>query len=325
MINRYCIDIDRRKSRGRFPPDYFISRLRLRMSPRRRLSHDAIAVMACVLSGCLAPAVTPPADRISAITSVLVVPVEAPPLEVIPDLIETRMPVFGQYQYETVPSLLLMTEKIYRHPGGILIAGLVGSEDTVREAQQRASAGEVLESSSVLKESWVSTLVLAEQAASVLNACQVRAVMSGHFRRLPIAGEDRTANLGNWRRAVRDWYAQDPSSIAYRRPGVGPVDAVLEIGVGSYRIFEGQTSVQVLLKLIDAGTGRVIGRTHAEDLSVDGEALALLGHEGEKFKSVVTHMGTRLLTDGLNALGLAQDFRSGGIRPAQAVAGNGLR
>lgn len=273
-----------------------------------------------VISGCMASAVVPATDRVSAIRNVLVVPVEAPPLEVIPDNIKNRMPVYGQYAFETVPSTLLMSEKIYRSPGGILVAGMVGIDDSVKEAElQPTSGGEALEPRAALKGDWVSTLVLAERAASTLNTGRVRAALSGHFLRLPIADEDRTANLGNWRGAIKAWYAQDQSSVDYRLAGVESVDAVLEVGVGSYRIFGGQTSLQVLLKLIDPGTGLVIGRTRAQDISVGGDALALLGHEGEHFKSVVTRMGTHLLTGGLNDLGLAQDIRSGGNRLDQTL------
>lgn len=267
--------------------------------------------MICVLSGCMASTVVPATDRASAIRNVLVVPVEAPPLEVIPDNIKNRMPVYGQYTFETVPSTLLMSEKLYRSPGGILVAGMVGMGDSVKEVElQPTTGGTALEPRAALKDDWVSTQVFAEHAASILNTSRVRATQSGQFLRLPIADGDRTANLGNWRGAIKAWYAQDQSSVDYRQTSSEPVDAVLEIGVGSYRIFGGQTSLQVLLKLIDPGTGRVIGRTRVQDIAVEGDALALLGHEGEYFKSVVTRMGSRLLTGGLNDLGLALDIRS---------------
>ena len=322
MIHRYCNNAPRQQQR-RFLPGYFINRLR---AGKRRFSCGALAIITCTLSACMAPAIAPTADRISAIRSMLIVPVETPPLEVIPDPVKNRIPAYGQYAYENVPPTQLMREKIYRNPGGILIAGKVGSSDSVELAEtQRTSGGAALQSSAALKDNWVSTLVLAEHAASTLSTGPVQAVMSKHFRRLPIAGENRTANLGHWHGAVRDWYAQDQSTVDYRQPGIGPVDAVLEIGVGSYRIFEGQTSLQVLLKLIDPGTGRVIGRARAEDISVEGSALALLGHEGENFKSVVTRMGTRLLTNGLSELGLAQAIRGGGIKPDQILAENRLR
>ena len=42
---------------------------------------------------------------------------------------------------------------------------------------------------------------------------------------------------------------------------VRSTDAVLEVGIANYRIFEGQTSLQVLLKLIDPVSRQVIART----------------------------------------------------------------
>ena len=56
-----------------------------------------------LLSGCLATPIKPSDNKMDEIHTILVVPVESPPLEVIPDLIETRFPVYNQYQYQSMP------------------------------------------------------------------------------------------------------------------------------------------------------------------------------------------------------------------------------
>ena len=84
-----------------------------------------------VLSGCLASPIKPSNHNMSEMRRILVASVESPPLEVIPDLIESRFPVYSQYQYQAMPSYLFLEEKIYQSPGGILIAGLVSKDDVV--------------------------------------------------------------------------------------------------------------------------------------------------------------------------------------------------
>ena len=75
------------------------------------------------------------------IRTILVVPVESPPLEVIPDLIETRFPVYNQYQYQSMPYYVFLEKKIYKNPGGILIAGLVSEDDSVPVADTSPDIG----------------------------------------------------------------------------------------------------------------------------------------------------------------------------------------
>jgi hypothetical protein len=90
---------------------------------------------------------------------------------------------------------------------------------------------------------------------------------------------------------------------------LGPehVDAVLEVGIESYRIFDAQTSLQVLIKLIDPDTRQVIGRISAKDFSVENSPQTLHSHEADQFKRLVTGMGTQLVARGFGDLGLVQN------------------
>ena len=115
----------------------------------------------------------------SEIRTVLVVPVESPPLEVIPDLIETRFPVYRQYQYQAMPYYVFLEKKIYKNPGGVLIAGLVSEDDSVPVAelhQTSASMGKSvsLEPAASLSENWTPTFVLAQEAVSQLNQGRIQ-------------------------------------------------------------------------------------------------------------------------------------------------------
>jgi len=74
-------------------------------------SYGVLLPLVLVLSGCLATPIKPSPYKMAQIRTILVVPVESPPLEVIPDLIETRFPVYRQYQYQAMPYNLFLEEK----------------------------------------------------------------------------------------------------------------------------------------------------------------------------------------------------------------------
>lgn len=268
--------------------------------------YSLLLFLLVALNACLAPPIKPPADRSGSLQSILVIPVEPPPLEVMPDLIESRLPIYRQN--DTVPYDLFLERKIYRNPGGVLIAGLVSYNDIVPEPSlpRIASVADNPELAPVasLAENWAPTLVLAREAAEMLTAGGFKAVSAEQYYPLPIAPGNRTANLAYWHNAIRQWYNGDTSSVDYRSHAKERVDAVLEVGIGTYRIFESQTPLQVLVKLIDPATGQVIGRADADAYPVAGAAPNLLDHEAEKFKQLVTDVGAKLVRRGLADLGL---------------------
>lgn len=271
--------------------------------------YGVLLILFLLLTGCTAAPIKPSAHKMDQIRTVLVVPVESPPLEVIPDPIETRFPVYNQFQYQSMPSSVYLEKTVYKNPGGVLIAGLVSKDDIMPIAdihQTPASIEKIagLEPTASLSENWTPTFILAQEAVSQLNGERINAILSKHYYHLPIASGDRNANLGNWRSAVEQWYDQNMSSVDYRQYDLEHVDAVLEVGIQTYSIFNAQTSLQVLIKLIDPDTRQVIGRISAKTLSVEDSPESLLNNEAESFKRLVADMGAQLVTQGLTDLGL---------------------
>ncbi|CAA9891500.1 conserved hypothetical protein [Candidatus Methylobacter favarea] len=325
MINNYYTTIPIGRSQPKTEPSFgknqyspsTLKKLLLWQILPRLKNYSVLLAFLLVLSGCMAEPIKPSAAKLQEIHSFLVVPVESPPLEVIPDLLETRSPVYSQYQFQNLPLSvqnlpvsLLLEKKIYRNPGGVLIAGLVSADDSVAVADihpAQDSAGKTLhlEPEASLQNHWSPTFILAQEVVSQLKANQVKAIMSKHYHPLPMAKEDRNANLGNWHDAIESWYGQDKSAIDYRQSGrANGVDAIVEVGIGRYRIFDAQTSLMVMIKLIDPATGQVIARTSAKTYSVEDSAQALLAPEADKFKLTVQKMGAKLITHELNELGL---------------------
>lgn len=248
------------------------------------------------LAGCLPETVKLSPAAQSAISSIRVVALESPPLEVMPDLLTRRMPVYRHYHNMVLP--FSPEVGLYRNPGGILISGRIGHGDNVTKVNLSN-----LETDA--DDTWTPTRELSAEAVSLLNAAGIDAVEDHRVRRLPWMTPEHRADLVSWRNAVERWYVSDSAELAHRRlAGSERSDAVLEVGVGRYKIFDGQVSLEVLVKLIDSRTGVVIARSSATTRALEAPTQALLDHEGERFKTVIREIGTRLLSQGFHEIGL---------------------
>lgn len=199
---------------------------------------------------------------------------------------------------ETIPLDSVLDRKVYRGPGGVLIAGWV-NETPAANLTTGFHDGKAL---------WMPTMMLAQRIASQLSSNgAIKAVVSERYYKLPLADEAQTAHLENWRSPIRQWYDRATASIDYSRYGADPVDAVLEVGLGGYSIWEEHVELQVLMKLVDPNTKQVLGRKRSAAYPAIGDAQALLNGDGEKFKQFVTQTGTELTADGLRYFGFVSE------------------
>ncbi|CAD6873501.1 hypothetical protein [Methylomonas fluvii] len=255
-------------------------------------------VLPILLAGCAAPSIRPAASQVDQLHSILIVPVEAPPLEVIPDLIERRDPAYRHAQ-NMVLGLALPT-KLYQTAGGILVTGMVYGDQTQHaDAITKASptnAGGFAKTDL----HWTPALVSAQKLRNLLAVENRKSELSRDYYHLPWA--EGSASLPRWHEAIQAWYGLDWTPVNYVERG--DYDAILEVGVGRYRIFEGQTSLQVMIKLIDPVSRRVIARTLAQSFKVDDEALASLDDDGAAFKELIGNMAVPLLRQTLGDIGL---------------------
>ena len=261
-------------------------------------SKGFVFLCAMLLSGCWAAAIKPPVAGVKQLHTLLLVPVEAPPLQIIPDPLFSKVPVYAHYQNMALDFAL--PQALYTIAGDVLVAGLVSAPEDRPKLHVQATPW--LPSTELTAQSaWMPTLEVVQQAAQQLGAQGIKTVLSPNFLRLPLPAAQRDAQLQHWHAAVVDWYAQPNSSADYRQQSV---DAVLELGIANYRIFEGQTSVQLLLKLIDPTSGRVLARTRA-DTFVLADAPVLQDDDSTPFKQQLTQMQTQLLRQCLQELGWA--------------------
>ena len=258
-------------------------------------------LLASLTFGCWAPAIEPDADALKRIHVILLVPVESPPLEVQPDLLAQREPAYRHYQNMALdfPAQTL----VYRTTGGITIAGKI-SRDTLNNAEVTSARFD-----GDRERSWTPSQALALQAKTLLADENFHGVLSKTVYRLPLTDSERGPGLQRWRDAIQTWYGQDQTLADHRRDG--RFDSVLELGVGGYRIFEGQLSLQVLLKLVDPVSRRVLARARDEGFIVDDAAAASLMEDGKAFKQRIADLSVPLIRKALREIGLQASVRFG--------------
>lgn len=262
--------------------------------------NTSVAVaLALLVNGCWAPAIKPPIAEITKLSTILVVPVESPPLEIIPDPLEQRIPVYRHYRNMSVDFSL--PKRLYRTSGGVIIAGLVSEDDDQDLTIQDEQTSPILAIAAGSEQTWTPTLVLAQQAATQLTENNIKVILNRYYYRLPMADADRNAQLAHWHNAISEWYGQNVAAVDYQH--YAGIDAVLELGFGNYRVFEGQTSVQVLMKLIDPHTRQVIARTRAETFTVERAGQAAFNRDSEPFKQLISEMSLHLVKQGLIDMG----------------------
>lgn len=83
-------------------------------------------------------------------------------------------------------------------------------------------------------------------------------------------------------------------------------DAVLEIAIRDYALWEDQVEVAVLTRLIDPVSGAVWGHALRQTMYAWGPAAVLLAQDATPFKQLVTEMGSRLVDANLRDLGLVE-------------------
>jgi hypothetical protein len=258
-----------------------------------------------LISGCQTETVRLSAENGTNIKNVLIVAVEPLPLEVIPDLLETRQPVTRSL--ETMEVAFYATSGLYRYPGDILILGKMVSDDSVEKLKSTdpilARGKALLSNDPEIKSHWCPSYELASHTAKALTGLGMEATFNGLHRHLPINLEQRQTQLGHWHNAVTQWYDEPVSSLNYAAMTTTPVDVVIEVGLGEYRIFEGQVHLTVLMKVINPTNGKVLAKTGSSDYTHGSSTESLLLPDGSAFKQLISDMARKLIDNGVQRLG----------------------
>ena len=187
--------------------------------------------------------------------------------------------------------------------GGVvmLIEWAASGKDPITRSQERfLSLSDLLTKGLV----WSPTRELAEEATA-----QLRSTTSGRmvtaspmYRMLPIENRDRTWHMENWLRPIRSWYAEEMAGTDLQVETGS--DTLLELSLLNYEWHTPRLVVQVMMRLVDVRTGRVIGRTRDWAYPEVGRAAELLANDSAVLTTVFVNTTRPLVAEGLKELGL---------------------
>jgi len=194
---------------------------------------------------------------------------------------------------------------------GASVLAIIGGMAMLVEA---ASAGKEVSGETVaietdrLRATWMPSVEYAKTAMMALRRVESRdvRVIDGYVR-LPITDRSISWHMENWLGPIRRWYNSDLSNLDYTAIGSNQVDAILEVGVLNYEYFSKRLLLQVVVKMIDSHTKRVLGRARNSSHSKVGPLTPLLQNDGEGMKRLIIETGNDLLVNCLNEIRLIQE------------------
>lgn len=261
-----------------------------------------LAVLAFVLGGCVAPQVGAPPSDIARMRNLAVVAVEAPPLGMPPWMVH-RLPLHPA----AIPYVIPDPQTGSPQPLGFVAAGIfmLGTL-AIADAEMRKMSVP-LDDVLARDDAWIPTVVLAREAAGQLasgGGLQVTRVPG--FRKIPgVTFPGRTVFMENWMAPIRAWYNGDTSPFDYGDLGKERVDGVLEVGISNYEIATGDLFVvQVMLKLVDPRTGRVLGRAREAAYPTVDSPEKIFAGDAQRFKELFAQTTAPLVASSLKDIGL---------------------
>lgn len=253
-----------------------------------------------VMSGCVGGQIKAPPDNINKIQRIAVVPLEPPPLEIPPFVSSASL-------FRTSAVMATVPQESIQATGrvGAMVFGIFILMKLPSEIKSSAKVADSLETMLDSEEAWIPTIVFAQETAKQITAQGKHDVaVIQNVQKFPgLVNRERTWHLENWYAPIRSWYNQEISQFDYRSLKNQRIDAVLEIGMINYILFQDHIGLQVMLKLIDPLTGQVLGRARAHDIPVVGTE-GILENNGEKFKNMFGALGAKLITEDLRSIGL---------------------
>lgn len=196
----------------------------------------------------------------------------------------------------------------------VLAFGIFLLIDLPESARRSAKAAASIDDLLAAGDAWIPTVILSREAASQLTSAGNReVVLEPGFRKLPdMRNRERTVFLENWYRPIRNWYNREVSPFDYGSWKDRGFDAVLEVGLLNYSIYQSPWGnagdshmiLQVLLKLVDPSTGRVLGRARSDAMDRPDGKEGYFDNGARRFKETFSSMGRKLMAEDLRKIGL---------------------
>lgn len=253
--------------------------------------HLFLSILA-ILAGCVSSGIVPTGEEVANIKRVHIVAMEAPPLGV--------PPYFQQ---------------ISGFGGSITAARGIGIFNTiailVQMPEESRRGGEVSQSLTAAmnsRDAWIPTVFLAKEVRAQLEAIGIAGTVDPEINVLPnVQDRSYTVFMENWLAPIRAWYG-DPGLVSdYSRVPFEQKTTVIEVGILNYEITSERLLLQVLIKMIDPYSGRVIGRVRADNSFSQPDLAPLedvFANDADRFKKTFSTTGRELVKKCLVELGL---------------------
>jgi hypothetical protein len=255
------------------------------------------------LSGCVSQQIVPPTSTVQGLKKLQVLALEPPPLE-IPQQI-----VLQSAQIAMLPKPSIGAARVVGVVSGIMILIEATSLVNAPASSETIDKSKKIESLIRGNEIWIPTSVLADEATYQIAATGRFVVCVPGVQRIPgVIIRDYTLFNENWLRPIREWYNSDISSFNYASLGADKSDAVLEVALVNYSVaLDNRLLVQLMVKLVDPLTGKIIGRVRDWDNPKIGNLDEALSDNGKKLKQVFAQTGSKLINKCLYNLGLTEN------------------
>lgn len=254
----------------------FAIRLTLGLLKNQTMRLLLLLLMLANLSGCVTPSVIPPRDELIKIQRTHIVAVEPPPL--------------------AAPAYF-----------GLSVVGWAASVPMLAPAsgsQRDERITNLIQASVENKDAWLPTKVLAAEIQSQLSARHIRADVSPDLKRITGLKDRRTTlSMENWLAPLRDWYNNSAPILEYRSSGFEPLSSVLEVGILNYELTDQHLLLQVMVKVIDPSTGKLLGRVRAASRVPLANYDHVFANGGAEYKGTFAATSRELVRQCLTELG----------------------
>ncbi|MDH4059516.1 MAG: hypothetical protein OEU94_01755 [Aquincola sp.] len=265
-----------------------------RRSAARAICRIAVAVLHAaalgIVAGCAANATQRAPDGPPPASSrVHVVPFESPPL-VVPAsggglfIISAGQPAFGVFN---------------------LLQLAAGMPDAV---ERSARATRALDAELRGASGWEPTRVIAEHVRARLEPGGATVTIDAALRPVPGVGTAEVDMLSNrWIRAVRAWREDNTPVADYARLAADGVPTqVVEVAIRHYELTTGQLFLGIDMRVVDARTGRVVGRAFDYSSSSLEPVKDTFAEGGQRYKGLFAAQAGQLSDRCLAEMGLVR-------------------
>jgi hypothetical protein len=159
---------------------------------------------------------------------------------------------------------------------------------------------------------WIPTVVLAQEAGNQLDSSGLyKVIVTDTLYEYPgLTDREATWHLQNWTKPMGHWYQQEVSPFDYSSFKDQDIDAVLEVSIMLYGIdyalvAGGSLKILVYIKLIDAATGKGLGRAKNDEDFFGvrtGPLEKLFENNGEGFKRLFNTLARKIIRKELQYL-----------------------